>query len=72
MKNFNYFQSVMEVLSLSLLTTLRPNISEVCKDIFTQIVIPRCEKALDRIFLQVHETFTQGTTDCKYSEQPFY
>ncbi|EEB13621.1 conserved hypothetical protein [Pediculus humanus corporis] len=53
----------MEVLSLSLLTTLRPNISEVCKDIFTQIVIPRCEKALDRIFLQVHETFTQGTTD---------
>ncbi|KAK6618943.1 hypothetical protein RUM44_003324 [Polyplax serrata] len=56
-------KSVMEVLSLSLLTTIRPSVTEICKEVFTQIVIPRCEKALDRIFVQVHETFTQGTRE---------
>lgn len=55
----------MEVLSLSLLTTIRPSVTEICKEVFTQIVIPRCEKALDRIFVQVHDTFTLGTRECK-------
>ncbi|KAL0273960.1 UNVERIFIED_CONTAM: hypothetical protein PYX00_006513 [Menopon gallinae] len=56
-------KSVMEVLSLSLVSSFRPSVSDICKDVFTQIVIPRCEKALDRIFIQVHDTFTQGTTE---------
>lgn len=58
----------MEVLSLSLISAIRPNVADICKDIFTQIVIPRFEKALDRIFVQVHETFTQGTRECKFSK----
>lgn len=56
----------MEVLSVSLVSTIRPGINDICKDVFTQIVIPRCEKALDRIFVQVHDTFTQGTRECKF------
>nr|CAD7440503.1 unnamed protein product [Timema bartmani] len=58
-------KSVMDVLSDSMVTALRPAMHGAYKDIFSALVVPSFEKTCQNMFHQINDTFTRGTKECQ-------
>nr|CAD7426114.1 unnamed protein product [Timema monikensis] len=56
-------KSVMDVLSDSMVTALRPAMHGAYKDIFSALVVPSFEKTCQNMFHQINDTFTRGTKE---------
>lgn len=56
-------ESVLKVLSASVVSSLTPVISQCYKDYFTNIALPSLEKSCSAMFTQINDTFSKGSKD---------
>lgn len=59
-------KQVADSLSTSIVTIIKPSLESCYKDMIGTTLIPSWERACTTMFQQIHNTFTQGTKECKF------
>lgn len=52
-------------LSLSVIKVIKPSLETCYKEMISNTLIPSWERVCNSMFQQIHNTFTQGTKECK-------
>nr|XP_022909578.1 enhancer of mRNA-decapping protein 4 [Onthophagus taurus]XP_022909579.1 enhancer of mRNA-decapping protein 4 [Onthophagus taurus] len=64
-------KQVTDALSLSIINVVKPSLEACYKDMITTTLIPSWEKVCNSMFLQIHNTFTQGTKEYTSSVETY-
>ncbi|KAK9701745.1 WD40 region of Ge1, enhancer of mRNA-decapping protein [Popillia japonica] len=64
-------KAVTESLSMSIISVIKPSLEECYKDMISTTLIPSWEKVCNSMFLQIHNTFTQGTKEYTSSVESY-